>query len=233
MPTTVQIAQLKRAEQALVQRLARDMGRLGSVIPTASAQAATDALLDVAPELITAYSDANASLAAEWYDEVQPSGRSYRPVLAGPVPDAQMRATIRWAVGPMWQAGDWDAALLRLISGSSRITRDAGRDTIERNALSDPKSGAWVRIARHDACPFCLMLASRGAVYHTKETAGGGEHGFHDNCRCTVSPVFGGGDVPEFNRQLSERWQEVTRGTRGPAEARAAWAASFRAPASL
>ena len=40
-----------------------------------------------------------------------------------------------------------------------------------------------------ETCDFCTMLASRGFVYHTEETAGEFDH-FHSSCRCKVVPGF-------------------------------------------
>jgi hypothetical protein len=42
---------------------------------------------------------------------------------------------------------------------------------------------AWRRVPEPKACDFCLMLASRGAVYHTAATAGDGND-YHRHCRC-------------------------------------------------
>ena len=41
----------------------------------------------------------------------------------------------------------------------------------------------------HENCVFCLMLASRGAVYHSRKTAGEFIH-FHRGCDCKVVPGF-------------------------------------------
>ena len=61
----------------------------------------------------------------------------------------------------------------------------------EHNAARDGKRG--VRFARvptgAETCPFCLMLAGRGAVYHTRKTAGEFRH-FHRRCDCKVVPGF-------------------------------------------
>lgn len=40
-------------------------------------------------------------------------------------------------------------------------------------------------------CAFCIMMASRGAVYKTRESAGGGDvaNRYHLHCRCSVVPV--------------------------------------------
>jgi hypothetical protein len=41
-----------------------------------------------------------------------------------------------------------------------------------------------------DTCDFCMMLASRGFVYYTKESAG--VEGIHEHCDCVVIPGNGG-----------------------------------------
>ena len=43
----------------------------------------------------------------------------------------------------------------------------------------------WRRVPEPNACDFCLTLASRGAVYHTKITAAGKR--YHRMCRCTAA----------------------------------------------
>jgi len=42
---------------------------------------------------------------------------------------------------------------------------------------------AWRRKPEAGACAFCLALASRGAVYRTRVSAGGADK-FHTHCRC-------------------------------------------------
>ena len=56
-------------------------------------------------------------------------------------------------------------------------------------------------------CSFCITMASRGAVYRTRETAGGGDpvNRYHRDCRCSVVPVQGedpiiDGYTDELNR---------------------------------
>lgn len=64
-------------------------------------------------------------------------------------------------------------------------------ETIIENAHRDRKRG--VRFARvttgNETCLFCLMLASRGAVYKTRKTAGEFKS-FHRGCDCKVVPGF-------------------------------------------
>ena len=45
---------------------------------------------------------------------------------------------------------------------------------------------AWRRVPEAGACDFCLMLATRGAVYRTAQTAGDGND-YHRHCRCDAT----------------------------------------------
>lgn len=48
----------------------------------------------------------------------------------------------------------------------------------------------WRRVPRPGACDFCLMLATRGAVYSSREVALGRDgRKYHDFCRCRVQLV--------------------------------------------
>ncbi|WP_303050435.1 hypothetical protein [uncultured Slackia sp.] len=46
--------------------------------------------------------------------------------------------------------------------------------------------------AGFETCMFCLMLTSRGGVYHTRKSAGEWKH-FHRGCDCKVVPSCAGG----------------------------------------
>ena len=54
------------------------------------------------------------------------------------------------------------------------------------NAARDPLSPRFARVpSGGETCKFCLMLAGRGFVYHSKKTAGEFGH-YHDNCDCRI-----------------------------------------------
>ena len=85
-----------------------------------------------------------------------------------------------------------DAAFARACGEYAR--NDAFRslnETIISNVGRDKDRG--VRFARvptgFETCTFCIMLASRGAVYHTRKSAGEFKH-FHRHCDCKVVPGF-------------------------------------------
>lgn len=89
-------------------------------------------------------------------------------------------------------AKEGDAAFVRACGEFAR--NDAFRslnETIIANVGRDRDEGAmFARVPTGtETCTFCLMLASRGAVYHTRKTAGEWRH-FHRGCDCKVVPSF-------------------------------------------
>lgn len=77
--------------------------------------------------------------------------------------------------------------------------RAAGHTQIE-NGFRDKKGKprfARVPIGK-ETCPFCIMLASRGYVYHSEKTAGKLDH-FHPKCDCRIVPSFDGGTVTGYD----------------------------------
>ncbi len=70
-----------------------------------------------------------------------------------------------------------------------------------------------VRFARipqgGETCTFCAMLASRGFVYWSRETAGEFNH-YHAHCRCLVVPDDGSGEVEGYDPdEWYSRWKKL------------------------
>lgn len=65
-----------------------------------------------------------------------------------------------------------------------------GRETVARNVKRDPKRPRWARVpSGSKTCAFCELLASRGFVYHSKETAGALKQ-WHSHCDCMIVPSW-------------------------------------------
>jgi hypothetical protein len=60
-----------------------------------------------------------------------------------------------------------------------------GRPVDARRPACDPVP----RVTSANPCKFCSMLAGRGAVYLTAETAGENNR-FHDHCSCVIAPEY-------------------------------------------
>ncbi|MGC4964247.1 hypothetical protein [Gordonia sp. DT101] len=84
-----------------------------------------------------------------------------------------------WAEGT---ATSKAAFMSLLLGGVEKRIAGAARLTIAHNASRDSAARGWQRVARGKACSFCIMLASRGAVY-TRATA---DFASHDHCHCVA-----------------------------------------------
>lgn len=182
-----------------------------------------EALLDLLPGVVEPYLGTSADLAAIWYEELrnQTERARWAAVTAGAeVNGGQIAAMTRRAMAPLF--GKSDSTVFALLAGSvQRLIANAGRDTVRANVMRDRIRVGYARIPKAGCCAFCSMLASRGAVYNSAESAGGvtgrgmeigstdGKRGgqargvvtrglqnlgdaFHDNCKCVVAPVFVG-----------------------------------------
>lgn len=100
----------------------------------------------------------------------------------------------------------------------------AANKTIVANAERDYDKG--MRYARvptgRETCGFCLMLASRGFVYHTKQSAGeviGLHNRYHDRCDCRVVAGYEGTEIAgydpdQYYRAYTDARQTIQSGNR-------------------
>ena len=189
MPSRSDVNRHVRAQRQ-VSRLARiELERFWRDLPKSlDARATREALEEFLPLLVARYGDAAASVAAEWFE------RTYRasPVLASLPPDEQIRASTRWGVGPLF-GGDGDQAAFDLLAGVvDQAVRQTAQDSLIESAASHGRG--WARVPVGDTCAFCLMLASRGYVYGSAESAGQARK-FHPYDDCQIVPEDG--DPPE------------------------------------
>lgn len=106
----------------------------------------------------------------------------------------------------------WDMVDRKILAGH--------RDTIMFSAFA--AGNGYARKPEPGACSFCLMLASRGAVYRTARSAeqvgapgvvmrGNAKRGdkFHDNCRCHAVEVSEGSGLPPEAVELTKLWDKT------------------------
>ena len=131
-------------------------------------------LIEAFPQIAATYAVVAADLATDWYEQSAPR-LSYRPVPAEIDMDA-LTGSARWALG-----AQGDAALDRLSGSMQRAVFNGSRETTLLNV--EAEAGAtWARHASANACPWCRMMATRGAVYLSSETA----MKSHDYCHCVA-----------------------------------------------
>ena len=91
----------------------------------------------------------------------------------------------------------------------------------------------WRRVASATACDFCAMLASRGVVYSTEESASFEAHapdelGRGGVCSCSAEPVYERAPDPPAVVALRDEFKDVTAGLVGTAAKLRAWRAHWR-----
>lgn len=180
------------------------------------------AALAALPRVVPAYYDAAGSLAALWYeelrDEASPSSLYVPSIIGDPATD-WIEREVR-AVQADIQA-DFELELQRLLDETSALVEKevarGFRDTMTGNARADKDAIGWSRVARPDGCPFCRMLADKGAYFATESSA---NFGAHLNCNCSVRAEFRSGehgpeaDVMQYvaaNKRRTEAQQEALR----------------------
>ncbi|WP_237082979.1 VG15 protein [Mycobacteroides abscessus] len=119
-------------------------------------------ITDAYPEAIAPFLSAAALLTAQWYDE-QPTSSTYTAAPAELTPAAQLAVSGRWA---MLQTAPLDA----LTGSAARALFNASRETVLTNVMAEP-GARWARHASANACSFCRLMATRGAVYTSEASA--------------------------------------------------------------
>lgn len=174
----------------------RDLRAWWSALDTGDAKAARESLQRFLPVLVAAYGPMAASLALDHYEASRAAAgvsRPFRPVMAPMPPLEQLMRSAGWAAAPLFGAApDPAASLGRLEGATQRLVQAPGRDTLIDNAARD--GARWARMpSGATTCAWCLVLASRGPAYESREDAGGGD-AWHDDCDC--QPVVTWGDEP-------------------------------------
>lgn len=140
--------------------------------------------------VVQSYDEMAASLAADWYDyRAEYEGARLEKAITATVydPDSIDRVA-RYQAGKLL-SGD-DAGFADACGEFARNDAMRGlNETVVANVERD--RGRGVRFARiptgYETCTFCIMLASRGAVYTSREAAGEFKH-YHRRCDCKVVP---------------------------------------------
>lgn len=210
MPATVSDAgrvpdAQRHAQTTLIRLLLRDMRGLRRLLVASRLQATVPDWIAAVRSLVDQYGAAAASLAANAFeDQRDAAGIRRRAVVraAGSPPEDKVEASLRWALKDIWDGGDLEAAHRKAEGVTQKLVLDQGRETLRQAVRQDREAVAYARAAALGACAFCKLMASRGAVYKNAGTAGrdaderfSGDASvvkFHDNCHCTIVPVFRG-----------------------------------------
>lgn len=147
-------------------------------------------------------------------------GRRVQPVRGQPNLE-QIAASMRGA-GPIAfkthmraSGGDFSASratMGAMLAGEAmRLTLAGDRDTVMNTFAASDQMVGWQRVISGQACAFCSMLASRGAVYVKTSV----DFQTHRNCMCSPEPLYEREREPAWVSELRDQWDESTEGLSG------------------
>lgn len=196
-----------------------------------------DGFIRLITAIIRRYSKASSSLAVRFYRDMRREAGHTTEFTVRPsqVPGAQeIEQAIRYEVRDYFGRTPEDPPppprkielVEKNIEGQAqKLVADTGRKTILENVKRDKAAVGWARVTDGDPCSFCAMLASRGAVYSSEESAStvlnemSSRYGesYHPHCDCTVVPIFKGQDftMSEDAKKWRDLWDRVTAGKSG------------------
>lgn len=125
------------------------------------------------------------------------------------------------------------------VARARTLVADGGRDALLKAVEMGKGPIGYCRVVDADPCPFCAMLASRGAVYRSDAFVGGarftgdGKFKVHDGCDCGLEPVYAGKgklNLPGRAEQYAREWAEIASGRENPEAVWRRWIVSGTLP---
>jgi hypothetical protein len=153
------------------------------------------ALADLLPGALDEWALASAAVAADWYDELRDTQhiRGRFEAIVEPLADLGAEALAGWAAESLLKPQpDVVEARYRVEGGMQKRLVNAANHTVTHSAAQDPQARGYMRRTRPGACKFCLMVASRGAVY----TKASSRFACHEHCFCESVPAWAGRGRP-------------------------------------
>lgn len=187
MPTRAEVEALRSAQAELTRLVEAELSDFYLTIREQPPAVIRNTLLEFVPTLVDEYGDVAATVSAEWFE----STVGGNVTMATPVRREALERGVRSAAGHLWTP-DSDEIVEALTLRVDKWIKQQSRETLVLS--SDRNNLSWARIPTGShTCAFCLMLASRGAVYGTEDAA----KKSHGKCDCVISPIRDNDDWPE------------------------------------
>lgn len=155
-------------------------------------------------ETVEQYGQAAAATAIDFYDSVRPAGSP--PFTPTPVVRDELigGGTLNWSTQPLLTE-NWQDSLDRTAAAIQKATMQAAIETLGEATEADPLDAKFARWPQNtDPCAYCVLRASRGAVYWSESSAERGDHTF---CKCLITPVFPGEPLPYLRKPYIAAYQ--------------------------
>lgn len=154
--------------------------------------------------LLASATDRAAAIAASFYDSIreQAIGSAFGAEACSMREPAATEGAIRAIVKGAEGGGALAAIVPKLLLRVDYEVKRAAGECMAENARRDGACTGYARVPTGaETCDFCIMLASRGFVYRSAQTAGVDGH-YHAGCDCRVVPGFDGMEVEGYDPDL-------------------------------
>lgn len=150
-----------------------------------------DAVIEAVCMVMAEYGAAAAQASADMYDSARSAcvGAPMGAVAEAGLSTEATAVAVRAFVNEIndGNRGAFDRKVLERVDWE---TKRAAANSMRSNGSRDPLRPRFARVpSGGETCRFCIMLASRGPVYKSKDKAGASEH-FHPGCDCRIVPFW-------------------------------------------
>lgn len=197
MPTAAEIDEFEQAQDDLKAVMVAALVAYWMENVEGNPADSMDDLREFVLEIVAEYGQAAAAVAVEFYDAVRPPGSP--PFSPAPFvrDDLVGGGTLNWSTAPLLTE-EWQQSLDRIAAEIQKAAYQAAVETLGEATEEDPLDVKYARWPQNpDPCAYCVLRASRGAVYWSEATA---ERGDHIKCGCKVTPIFPGEPLPYMRK---------------------------------
>ena len=209
------VREIEKALEGLSKANARLFLRMWASVPCGDRRQMIEYLTPLVQDLVAVGHEQAAALALEQLN-MQRAGVALPTVLASPSDPDAVAESLRFLL----TARGTDVVRDDVWAMIDRHVLNGHRQTMMLSAMA--AGNGYARKPEPGSCAFCLMLASRGAVYASKQHAqsvgapgvvlrGNKRQGdrYHDNCRCVAVEVSEGDGLPESALRARKLWDDT------------------------
>ena len=160
------------------------------------------------------YGSASESIGSLFFDNALSSdGELANAVMAGTANSQQVSNSVRyWARHLFGEDPDLEAFVDGVSAFVRRTVTHAADLSVAESAVSTNEQKdlgiRYARVPQGPTCPFCIMLASRGFVYASRESAGELRQ-YHDDCNCRIVAGMPGTEVEGYEpEEMYDRYKQ-------------------------
>jgi hypothetical protein len=187
------------AQARLRNRVAADLLRLWPVLDPADIDLTLPGWLRATVPVVVAGGAESQQLAAAYFRQFRFVELGELPQTLPPftaVPAVQVETSLAVTGAHMLRRGigrgeEFSVAVGRArvasAAAGARVALHSGRRYVAEAVLEDRAAVAWSRVTSSRPCGFCALMASRGFVYKSEQTA---DFHAHDSCGCTIEPAY-------------------------------------------